>query len=166
MNVEDFMLDLSEWQRRTWLENSTRLRNWSCEISLPLVLPCPFLLLYPPARCSFLCSKTLHCCSTWFNSPKRSLKGWLCFSLLAFLFFVFYAQACHKLSFRLCLVVLGLQACPTSQSSELFNNRNPFHMPSVPNTHSQNTQQSSLVSRKHLCCISLISWLVTRTVLS
>lgn len=90
----------------------------------------------------------------WFSSTKKRPKSWLCFFCFVFLFFVFSAQACHSyLSVPLPPGVRTTGMHP-SPSSKLFNNQGPFHMPSVLNTHSQNTQQSCLVSLKHLRCIS------------
>lgn len=90
----------------------------------------------------------------WFSSTKKRQKAGLFFLCFCFPFLCIFCPGLPQLSLYLCLLASGLQECTPSPSSKLFNNQSPFHMPSVLNTHSQSTQQSCLVSLKHLRCIS------------
>lgn len=74
------------------------------------------------------------------HQEKDQKAGFVCF---CFPFLCIICPGLPQLSLCLCFLVLGLQACTPSPSSKLFNNQNPFHMPSVLNTHSQNTNKAA-----------------------
>lgn len=105
---------------------------------------------FPPAKQSSQCSESSKSSKGLrpFNvalchlAPpgERPKAGFVCF---CFPFLCIICPGLPQLSLCLCFLVLGLQACTPSPSSKLFNNQNPLHMPSVLNTHSQNTNKAA-----------------------